>query len=82
MYWLVCLSLFGSSGCSRAPSIEILGTFMPSWIFCIVAAIVVTGLLRWQLARRDLEKHIPALAVFYPSMVVALACLLWLILFA
>jgi hypothetical protein len=82
IYWLVCLSSLGSSGCSRAPSIEILGTFLPSWMFCVVAAIVATGLLRWQLARRDLEKRIPALAVFYPSVVVALTCLLWLILFA
>jgi hypothetical protein len=51
-------------------------------MFCIVAAIAVTSLLRRQLARRDLEKKIPALAVFYPSVVVALTCLLWLILFA
>jgi len=82
MYWLLCLSLLSSNGCSRAPSVEILGSFLPSWMFCIVAAIAVTSLLRRQLARRDLEKKIPALAVFYPSVVVALTCLLWLILFA
>jgi hypothetical protein len=51
-------------------------------MFCIVGAIIVTGILRWQLARRELEKYIPALAVFYPSVTVLLSCLFWLILFA
>ncbi len=81
-HWLLCLSWIGCSGCSRAPSIEILGSFLPSWMFCIVAAIIATGILRWQLARRELEKNIPLLAIFYPSVVVTLTCLLWLILFA
>jgi hypothetical protein len=82
-YWLLlCLLLLGCSGCSRAPSIEIVGSFLPSWMFCLVASIIATGLLRWQLARRGLEKTIPALSVFYPSVVVMLTCLWWLILFA
>jgi hypothetical protein len=51
-------------------------------MFCIVGAIIVTGILRWQLERRELEKHLPALAVFYPSVTVLLSCLFWLILFA
>jgi len=81
-YWFLGLLLIGCSGCSRSPSIDILGSFLPSWMFCIVGAIIVTGILRWQLERRELEKHIPALAVFYPSVTVLLSCLLWLILFA
>lgn len=82
IYWLLCLLLLGCGGCSRAPSIEILGTFLPSWMYCLSAAIVATGLLRWQLARRGLEQKIPLLSVFYPSVVVIISCSLWLIFFS
>jgi hypothetical protein len=51
-------------------------------MFCIAAAVIATGVVRWRLARHRLEHEIPALAVFYPSLAIALACFLWLILFA
>jgi len=51
-------------------------------MFCIAAAVIATGLLRWQLARRRLEHKIPALALFYPSLAIALACFFWLTLFS
>jgi hypothetical protein len=72
----------GCSGCSKAPSIELIGTFFPAWMFCIVAALILTGLLRLELARRGLEKKLGPLVVFYPSVTVAICCLLWLIFFA
>ncbi len=80
--WLLWLSLLACTGCGRAPSIEIIGSFLPSWMFCIAAAVLATGLVRWQMVRRDIEQKIPALVVFYPSVAVAFACSFWLILFA
>ena len=80
--WLLCLPLLVSTGCGRAPSIDVIGSFLPSWMFCITAAVIATGVVRRQLARHRLEHEIPALAVFYPSLAIALACFLWLILFA
>jgi hypothetical protein len=50
-------------------------------MFCIAAAVIATGVVRWQLARR-LEQKIPALALFYPSLAIALACFFWLMLFS
>jgi hypothetical protein len=51
-------------------------------MFCIAAAVIATGMVRWQLIRRGLEQKIPARVIFYPSLAVAFACILWLILFA
>ena len=80
--WLLCLAVMGCSGCSRAPSVEIVGTFFPAWMFCIAAALIVTGLIRIEMARRGLEQKISPLVVFYPGVVVAISCLLWFILFS
>ena len=80
--WLLCLAVLGCDGCSRAPSVEIVGTFFPAWMFCIAAALVVTGLIRMGLARRKLEQKFAPLVIFYPGLVVAVSCLFWLIFFS
>lgn len=79
---LPCLAMIGCSGCSRAPSIEVIGSFFPAWMFCIIVALIITGLIRLELVRRGLEKKLSPLVVFYPSVAVAITCLLWIILFA
>jgi len=80
--WLLCLALMGCTGCSRAPSIEFIGTFFPVWMFCIIAALAITGLIRAGLVRWGLEQKLGPLVVFYPSLAVAFSCLLWLIFFS
>ena len=79
---LPCGALVGCSVCSRAPSIEFVGTFFPAWMLCIIAALAITGLIRTALAHREVEAKLGPLVVFYPSLVVAISCLLWLILFS
>lgn len=80
--WLLGPLVMGCSGCSRAPSAEVIGTFLPAWMFCIAGALVLTGLIRLALVRRGLEQKLGPLVLFYPSVAVAICCLLWLIFFA
>lgn len=76
------LALVISTGCSRAPSIEVIGSFFPGWMFCIVGALCLTGLVRTVLVRRELEPKVGPLVVFYPGLAVAFSCLLWLVFFS
>ena len=80
--WSPCLALIGFSGCSRAPSIEFIGTFFPVWMFCILAALAFTWLIRTGLVRWGVEKKLGPLVVFYPSFTVAISCLLWLLFYS
>jgi hypothetical protein len=68
-------------GCSHAPSVDILGSFFPAWMLCVTLGIVAAGVTRWLLLRYELEKHLSLLVLFYPSVALAFACLLWLTLF-
>jgi hypothetical protein len=72
---LACLPL---TGCGRAPSFDILGSFFPAWLLCFVAAILLTVLSR-ELLRRYVEIAWPV--VTYPSLTAFFAFALWLTFF-
>jgi hypothetical protein len=67
------------ASCSRAPSFDILGSFFPAWLVCLILAIVLTALVRWLLARLHIEVALPVLA--YPSLTALFTFALWLVFF-
>jgi hypothetical protein len=74
-FLLATLSL---TGCGRAPSFDILGSFFPAWLLCFFAAILLSVLSR-KLLRRYVEIVWPI--VTYPSLTALFAFALWLTLF-
>ena len=68
-------------GCSRAPSISIIGSFFPVWMVCLTAGVVLAFAVRSLLLRYRLESEVGPVALFYPSVVALLTCLLWLMFF-
>jgi hypothetical protein len=73
--------VFALTGCSRSPSFNILGSYFPGWIACMVASVLVTALVRFILNRLQWEQRVPALPLFYFAIALLIACLLWLIAF-
>ena len=69
------------SGCSRAPSVSIIGSFFPIWMVCIAAGVVAAFIERAVLVRLDLEHRVGPLWLFYPSTVTLCACGLWEVFF-
>ena len=72
---------FALTGCARSPSFNVLGSYFPGWIVCMVASILVTALVRLVLNRLQWEQKVPALPLFYFSIALLIACLIWLIAF-
>lgn len=35
------------SGCGRAPSFDVLGSFFPAWLLCLALAVLLTFFVRW-----------------------------------
>jgi hypothetical protein len=69
------------SGCSRAPSVSIIGSFFPVWMICLTAGVVIVFIERALLLRYGIEKHVRPLWLFYPCCVTLSACVLWIILY-
>jgi FtsH-binding integral membrane protein len=69
------------TGCAHSPSFNVLGSYFPGWIACMVASILVTALVRFVLNRLQWEQQVPALPLFYFAIALLIACLIWLIAF-
>jgi hypothetical protein len=67
------------AGCARAPSVDIIGSFFPVWMVCLVTGVILTFVVRYLLLRYKIEQDVGPLALFYPSSVILFTCLLWLI---
>jgi hypothetical protein len=76
--FVVCLLC---SGCSHAPSIDIIGSFFPVWMLCLSIAVVLAFVVRHFLVRFKLDSEVGPVALFYPSVVILFTSLLWLIFF-
>ena len=64
---LAATLVFALTGCARSPSFNVLGSYFPGWIACMVASILLTALVRFVLNRLRWEQQVPALPLFYFS---------------
>jgi len=70
------------TGCGRAPSFNILGSFFPAWLICMIAGVVLAGIANWLLTRFKLEKLIHWPILVYPALAGFFAFTLWLVFFS
>ena len=69
------------SGCSRAPSVSIVGSFFPVWMICVATGVVGAFIERIVIVRLGLEQYVGPLWLFYPATVTLWACVLWEVFF-
>jgi hypothetical protein len=82
---LACLSLGAQLllvGCSHAPEYSIFGSFFPVWIFCSVGGLLLATGARALIAGTVIAEHLAAPVLFYLSMAIFLACMLWLMFYS
>lgn len=73
------LALLG--GCQRAPSFDVLGSFFPVWMFCILAGVLLTSLVRLVLTRARIAQELGPTVVVYPSFAALFSFSIWLLFF-
>jgi len=73
------VSLIVLAGCSAAPTRNVLGSYFPSWMFCALAGIGATIVVRQIFIATALDKALPAPLVVYLALAVAFAFATWLI---
>ena len=67
------------TGCGRAPSFDVLGSFFPAWLACLALGLLLTVAARWLLLRLHIVIALPILT--YPSLTALFTFALWLAFF-
>jgi hypothetical protein len=67
------------AGCSRAPALDVLGSFFPAWLVCFIVATVLTAVVRLVLVRLRKKLALPVLV--FPALTAVFTFVLWLIFF-
>jgi hypothetical protein len=68
-------------GCSRSPDFNILGSYFPSWIFCVTGGIILSALARLLFLRLHIEHQLRPLPLVYTCLALFFACTSWLLFF-
>ncbi len=80
MSWcqLILAALF-LTGCGRAPSFDVLGSYFPAWLVCLALGLILTAAARSLVSGLDIPVALPVLT--YPSLMAVFTLALWLALF-
>jgi hypothetical protein len=65
-----------------APSLNVLGSFFPSWILCGVIGILLAFGARMLFVRANFEKELSPLILVYPSLAALFTFATWLLFFS
>jgi Na+/serine symporter len=83
MVTLAVFGIFGTlTGCGRAPSFNILGSFFPAWLICMVVGIVLAAAVNRVLVYFKFDKDISWTILVYPCLAAFFAFTLWLLFFS
>jgi hypothetical protein len=66
---------------AHSPAIDVLGSYFPAWLLCIVIGVILTIVARFLLIACKLHTHLLPAPVVYPCLTAALAMIVWLIFF-
>jgi YtcA family len=68
----------GSAG-GRSPTIDIVGSYFPAWLVCIIAGLALTLIARQLLVGFKLNTYFRPAAVVYPCMIILFTLAVWLV---
>ena len=66
------------SGCSSAPTMDLLGSYFPAWMLCAVLGIAAAVIIRQILAVAGINEYVVAPLLTYAGLAVAATLLAWL----
>ena len=79
-FWPTAIAL-PVSGCSRAPTMDLLGSYFPGWMLCAVVGIFAAFIIRQILAATGINDYVVAPLLTYAGLAVSATLLAWLLWF-
>ena len=63
----------------RSPTIDILGSYFPAWMICIVSGLTLTLVTRWIIRAYHLEPYASPAPLIYPCLTIVYTFVTWII---
>jgi len=63
----------------RSPTVDILGSYFPAWMVCIVSGVTLTLITRWIIRAYHLERYASPAPLIYTCLTVIYTFLTWII---
>jgi hypothetical protein len=79
--YLVLLVPIFLAGCTRAPSFNILGSYFPAWLFCLVIGILLTVAARILFRKYNVMEALNPPLLMYSCLTAFFTFAIWLIFF-
>jgi len=76
------MGALSTTGCALSPSVNILGSFFPAWLICIVTGLVLALIVWRALVASGIAPYLTPPALVYPCLAALLIFASWLVLFA
>jgi len=81
LFFGLALMLTGCGADDHSPTVDILGSYFPAWIICIVLGLALTLITRQILVGFKLNTHLHPAPLVYICMLVFFTLTLWLLFF-
>ncbi len=79
---IVATPVLALCSCDRAPSISILGSYVPAWLICSAFGLLCVGMVNLLLGRLGFLKYVPFSGVALFAIGVAAGVAMWLLIYA
>jgi hypothetical protein len=66
---------------AQSPSIDVLGSYFPAWLLCIVVGVILTIVARLLFIAWKLDAYLFPAPIVYPCLAAVFAMAVWLIFF-
>ena len=79
---LVCLLTgCGPAFSKHSPTVDVIGSYFPAWMVCIIVGLLTTLIFRWLLIGLRLNAHLRPKGLVYPCLLVLCTLAAWLLFF-
>jgi hypothetical protein len=73
--------LAGCQSEGHSPTVDVLGSYFPAWMVCIIIGLTITLILRQLFIGFKLDSYLRPAVLIYPSLAILFTLAVWLIFF-
>ena len=63
----------------HSPTVDVLGSYFPAWMICIVSGLTLTLIAHWVIQLRELKSYVGPAPLIYPCLMIIFTFATWIL---